>query len=49
MKTKYYYGKPKEPRRIFSEEPSRLQNFVDCVAFLGTLVGLYVLANMIGG
>ena len=49
MKTKYYHGKPKDNRRIFSSEPTWQQNAFDCAVFLAAIVGIYVLANMIGG
>lgn len=44
MKTKYYYGKPKDNRRIFSSEPTWRENALDCAAFLVAIVFIYAVA-----
>lgn len=49
MVTKHFYNRKKAPRRIFTDEPTPLQNAIDCAVFLVAIVGIYVLANMIGG
>lgn len=44
MRTKYYFGKPKDNRRIFSDEPSRWEHALDCAAFAAAMVFIYAVA-----
>lgn len=48
MKTKYYYGKPKDNRRIFADEPTWQENAVDCLAFACAIGAIFVILFMMG-
>lgn len=42
--SKYYFGKPKDDRRIFTEQPSRWEHALDCAVFLAALIFIYAVA-----